>query len=420
MKSNVMSRRKTLVTFGTGILGLSGCLRLSTNQASTESDTPTSSERNVTTTQNSTQSTTESSTTTSSPMKKVDKHESFQYSPRNTGFAPGNEGPDGKPTEKWRFETDLGTEGPPAIRDGVIFTGTRDSPFFALNRSDGSVRWEKSVEYSHARPYPPAIGNGLVFAPIGSMLYGLDQKDGSVQWKIEGGAYGGPAVQEDSVYQVVNGNGGYQLLALDISSGEKKWSSSLPSPIDYKLGAPAVTENQVFVSIRDTLYTISAKNGKVLWKAEFDSMNAPPTVVDDLVVVGGGGDYQVHAFKRSTGEHVWSWKLDITTSESVAYDGERLYIGNGESVYALDPQKGTPIWRHGFDLDSYSGGDFTSPVINEDTMFVGARSKLHAFKKADGTKLWTYKLPADVVYTPVVLDNEIFVPTSHQAILALN
>ena len=84
-------------------------------------------------------------------------------------------------------------ESPPVVRDGVIYTGSSDATnVYAINLSDGSLRWKTSVPgWSWQRT---AVSDGLVIAGTAGVgafpasrngsLLALDRATGAIRWLV--------------------------------------------------------------------------------------------------------------------------------------------------------------------------------------------------------------------------------------------
>jgi outer membrane protein assembly factor BamB len=126
------------------------------------------------------------------------------------------------------------------------------------------------------------------------------------------------------------------------------WSGELPILWQYDCGAGyagvAVSDGNVFlwhrIDDKEILDCLSARDGKRLWRTEFDAFyrggvdpdtgpRCVPVVHEDFVVVyGAAGD--LHAVNRTTGKTVWSRPL---REETGADEG---YFGAGSTPLIID------------------------------------------------------------------------------------
>src|SRR5439155_24978704 len=100
----------------------------------------------------------------------------------------------------------------------------------------------------------------------------------------------------------------------------------------------------------------------------------------ERLMITGGSDGGLHAFKVRTGQHVWSYTVGARAiNASPVVDGTRVYISHGEEnvdtnekgrvvcVDAAQVEKGQPklIWK----ADNIKAG-YASPIIHEGRLYV--------------------------------------------------
>jgi PKD repeat protein len=85
--------------------------------------------------------------------------------------------------QKWNFTT-FGMGAivyPPIVSDSMVFFGSMDGNFYALNETNGDVNWFRPLGPNSASAAVDATRE-LVFVAVGSVLYALDEATGSVKW----------------------------------------------------------------------------------------------------------------------------------------------------------------------------------------------------------------------------------------------
>lgn len=162
----------------------------------------------------------------------------------------------------------------------------------------------------------------------------------------------------------------------DARTGELAWSTMLDEGrFDHPLGGvgprstPTIHDGLVYVlSVRGKLYALDGATGAPVWKldllAEYGISAAEemrlvqygrptsPLIVDDLVVVGIGGDDErkvsVAAFDRHTGETVWEGgerQVSMASPAIATLAGRRqLLVVNENWVSGHDPADGRELW----------------------------------------------------------------------------
>ena len=162
----------------------------------------------------------------------------------------------------WR--TNVGqANAPPIVVNGILYLGSINGNFFALNATTGSVKWAFDCwpVWSSA-----AFANGIVY---------LSCEDGNV-------------------------------YALNSETGAKIWNYLMqPNYIGYS--SPVVSNGIVYVgSFDDYLYALSAASGALLWKINVDSspVYSSPAIVNGIVYISSCDG--VCAFNGLTGAEIWS------------------------------------------------------------------------------------------------------------------
>ena len=82
---------------------------------------------------------------------------------------------------------------PPAIAEDVVVVTTRRR-VLALDRDDGDVRWEHTVQSAGTHGVTPAVAHGQVYLSADSRTTCLDLEDGDKLWELETGGHGEPPV----------------------------------------------------------------------------------------------------------------------------------------------------------------------------------------------------------------------------------
>ncbi|MFM0632858.1 PQQ-binding-like beta-propeller repeat protein [Paraburkholderia xenovorans] len=169
----------------------------------------------------------------------------------------------------WTFVTGDAVSASPTVVDDVVYIGSWDGYFYALDARSGGLRWKFGVDCQNSvvpvpsqclapgqTPPPRFFGDGglitssaaviagKVYFAAGKTLYSLNAKDGSLRWKrVMCGnpdqpncaadqkdptrIFSSPAVFEDSIFVgwTADGVAGYRggFAALDSETGRIRW-----------------------------------------------------------------------------------------------------------------------------------------------------------------------------------------------------
>jgi outer membrane protein assembly factor BamB len=285
-----------------------------------------------------------------------------------------------------------------------------------LDASDGKLIWEKRFNVWQTDIVAnrvgwtqmvgdPATGNvychgtqGLLtcFDPDGKILWqhSLGEEFGRV------GGYGGrltsPLVDGDLVIVGMAcapwgeyGRGGFRLVAFDTKTGQIAWWGS------------------TVMRVRDTN----------------SSTPIAANIGGQRLVIMGGADGAVHAFKVRTGEKVWSYSFSAgAVNCTPVVKGDHVFIGHGEvnpgfnqqgRVICLDGatvSDGKPkvVWEvFGLKIK------FASPVLDGDHLIVNdEKAKLYCLNTKTGEEIWGFKYGrggGNVRNSPVLCDGKLYV-----------
>jgi outer membrane protein assembly factor BamB len=302
--------------------------------------------------------------------------------------------------EIWRFHAATSLTGSPAVLGPLAYVTDHASTLYALDVATGELRWRVETGAPLAFPWghesgdvyasSPVLADGTVFFGAGDgLLYAVDATDGSVRWKS---ATGGrirstPAVADG---RVVAGSADGIVYAFAEGDGHLLWQHATEGAAlvsaDYGFdrrtvqSSPAVVGGRVLVGARDGyFYALDADSGKRLWRQDHavSWVNSSPAVAEGLAVVGSSDEQFVQAVDVATGEERWRVGTAGIVWTSPAVTGNRVVIAEGAGrVRVLDLDSGEIVWSAWTD-----GALFGSPVPVDGTIYVGSMDGgIYAFR----------------------------------------
>src|SRR5438094_5621549 len=152
----------------------------------------------------------------------------------------------------WKFKTSEVVHASPALADGVLFFGSWDSYFYAVDAKTGKEKWRY-----HAGE-DPLIHN-------------------------QQGFQSSPAIVDGVVY---TGCRDAQLYALDAATGKEKWK--FDNALSWVIVSPAVVDRKVYFGTSDSslYHVVDAMNGKPILKKEDNAyLFSSPAGTNDVVFI---------------------------------------------------------------------------------------------------------------------------------------
>jgi outer membrane protein assembly factor BamB len=328
--------------------------------------------------------------------------------------------------QKWTYATGDAVSASPTVVDGVVYIGSWDGFFYAIDASTGTLRWKFQVDCQNSivpvpaqclapGQLPPprffsdgglitssaAVVKGKVYFAAGKTLYSLNARDGTLRWK-----------------HIVCGNPENANCPSDTNDPTRIFSS------------PALFEHAIFVGwtadgtvgYRGAIAAFDSETGRMLWRFEVDpilSASGQPLIVNGHIAGGqnrgcgsvwssaaidrehhlvffGTGDCQndatapyheaILALDTRRGQLKWAFRprasdpdrcdFDFGASVNLIDTGEGHYVGVGGkdgTYYLLDRVTSNPsgqlVWLRNVVFGGMSGGFYGAAAINGSRIF---------------------------------------------------
>ncbi len=194
--------------------------------------------------------------------------------------------------EMWHFNAMAPVRSSPRVTSDRLFFGTDIGEFLCINIS-GDMRWRFETR---RRVLPtPLVYENLVF--IGSddwYFYALDIDQGYPIWRFRtrGPVVSSAALGDKVVYF---GSADGCVYALEALGGRELWRYEVGRPVT---SSPCVYGEAVYIGAVDgALYTLHAKTGELLWRFQSNGpIISSPRVAEDIVYVGSD-DHHLYALQ---------------------------------------------------------------------------------------------------------------------------
>ncbi len=178
-----------------------------------------------------------------------------------------------------------------------------------------------------------------------------------------------------------------QLFCMDATSGELFWKAEIAcEPGDsWGTGAratPIIEDSLVYSFGRSGILACwMLEDGNLVWKKDVMDEGgitpewghtSPPLVLDNKVIVQGGGEARLIAYERFTGDVIWKTsggEAGYAATIPIELDGEMILLNfHGTGLAAVRYDDGTELWSAPWETSYYV--NCNTPIVRHDTVFI--------------------------------------------------
>jgi len=300
--------------------------------------------------------------------------------------------------EKWRFQAGKGIRSRPAVSSDAVCFLSDDGYLYAIERSSGKLKWkfdthtalvphtdlgENDSRWDYLQS-SPAIATGLVFVGSGnSNFYAVDLVSGQEKWHYTTGdsVRSSPLVVKNTVYF---GSWDNSVYAVDAATGAEKWKFDTKGIVQ---ASPTLAGPVLVIGSRyPYVFALDAFTGREKWRFNyFGSWVESSAAIDAATAYVGSSDFlHLFAIDLKSGQRKWGFKTSGYSWSSPAVDGSKVYVGcarsaqrhpnDGGDLYAVDAKTGREVWRFQTvrQPDHFLNGVVSSPVVADGLVYFGA------------------------------------------------
>ncbi|GEM_PF-2762665 len=330
---------------------------------------------------------------------------------------------------------------PPSPPPLSVYLSVEDNPashsyeVFALNATDGKVRWHLSALGPVFYPSLRVEGTLYLGANDGKVL-ALRASDGKLLWSYEvGGPLQAPLVIVNNTLYLATSN---TIVALNRADGMLLWHT--PVAPEDNIRRMLVVDGLIYLSSDDPtvdasrMTILNASDGSVHWRYQatqgtLDILEVAgnSVYVEEALQLNYGGVAKniIHVLNASDGTLRWHMQLADDQVGQWFQANETIYLdASSGTLYVLDASNGT--------LQPVQSGPNNSPVTLAYVMMVSngvlygnsfPDAGLVAFNTSDWSLKWRYPTSESLGITAVIdgiVDGEIYDPTgANNAVYAL-
>jgi len=313
---------------------------------------------------------------------------------------------------KWKFKTGGKVRCSPVIVDGVVYVGSLDKNFYAINANDGTVKWKFETQgkiYSS-----PTIYDGLVyFSSFDGNCYALNITDGSLVWKIKG-------------------------------KKSDNWADDVildgaPSSVC----SPAISYGLIFTPIKGAVQGFDLKTGKPVWESPTACLarGMGSTTISMGKVCHSFGEGRFGGWSIRSGKNVFTKisggvGFEMRVSTSAAIDGRIYDISHWGNVVCFDLRTCRELWESScgtttgekkklgrLDERAKFGVRMSSPSVTDKMLAVGlvtGVSGMDITSKAENKEKWFFKTGSRVLASPSIAGNTVYIGSENGIFYALD
>lgn len=269
----------------------------------------------------------------------------------------------------WTFAAGGPIYGAAAVDGDAIYFVSDSGFLYKLARADGKERWRYDLgdrATPRTLPHPsagdwdwqaprPLVADGVVYVGTGDGgFHAVDAASGTRRWRyVAGGKIRTGAALDGT--RVVFGSADHFVYALERADGREAWRFDSKAEID---GAPLVRDGHVFVGNRGPgLYSLAAASGKEEWRLFFwgSWVESTPLIDDGVLYIGSSDLGHVSAIDPASGRvkwrgNAWGWTFGtpLLTADRVyagAAGGTPYFIRHDAGFVSLDRRTGKLLTR---------------------------------------------------------------------------
>lgn len=255
---------------------------------------------------------------------------------------------------KWIFETGDMIQSSPTYFNGTVYVGSEDGKIYAINDSDGTLKWSYTTEgpiISKPAIYDGTTKDLVIVGSHDKNIYALNAETGALEWSYTtgGSVISDPLIDNGVVYF---GSGDMFIYALDATTGTLKWKYKTDGLMRQR---PIVYNNKLYAFVRDTYiwYALNISNGTLYWRGNAGTDESMFVCGDVRPIIAGGKLWCIDAQNTKAGyldptDGSLDWTSAVTkiSSRGPATDGTRVFYpaNNGREIYAFNVTDNTVAW----------------------------------------------------------------------------
>ena len=313
----------------------------------------------------------------------------------------------------WSLKTGDEIRGSASGASGAIYIGSYDGQLYALDESDGSVRWRfKTQKGIVSRPAP--FAEMVIFGSEDKSVYAVSRSSGRAIWSFRTDApvRSSPLVEDRACY--VGSDDGY-LYRIERGRGQVTWRYKTFGPV--RSSPVSGGQHVLFGSDDGYLYTVNKETGSLVWRHQIGAAVQSSPLVHERMAIVGASDGAIRGFTLADGKLIWSVQTNKPVIASPSAWESTVYCGSADGhMYAIDLTTGKLQWKAQVCRQITS-----TAVVTDREIFVGGNDAVfYCLNRKDGSTAWTFGAGGPIISRPLLTDDHIIFGSVDCSVYALN
>ncbi len=313
----------------------------------------------------------------------------------------------------WSLKTGDEIRGAASFAGGTVYVGSYDGHLYALDQSDGNVRWRfRTAAGVITKPAPQS--EMVIFGSEDRTVYAVSRSSGRAIWSFQTGAPVRSSPLVDDRACIIGSDDGF-LYRIDRSKGVVTWRYKTWGPV--RSSPTGSGDHVLFGSDDGYLYNVHRDTGNLVWRYHIGAAVMSSPAVSGRHVVVGASDGGIRGFSLADGKNLWTHQARKTIIASPVIADGISYTGSADGhMYALDIETGKEVWKK-----AVCRQITCSAVIDGDNLMVGGNDAVfYCLSRKSGDVLWTFGTGGAVVAKPLITDDHIVIGSLDSTVYALN
>lgn len=256
--------------------------------------------------------------------------------------------------------------GPTEIGNRFISFINTSNEIITINAKTMDVLWKTQLPGEMNNLYNlSAVGGsrGMLYYAWGNVLYALNSSNGSIVWKksVSSIIRGKPAVFGGAVFiSTIN----ERIYAISEKDGSEIWTHSSANVEIQKVRSigPSISKSGEIIALlsRNVLLSLSTLGETIFSKVlrNFEATFSPLIYKNSAILTNGLGS--IEAYNVNDGERLWKANIDANSEPFIVSD-KVLFVTSSREFFAIDAKNGKI-------LQKYSLTDFADSGISDEEM----------------------------------------------------